>query len=271
MTRVLTAVVLLPLLWLLVERAPAWAFFAIVLLVMSIAAWECYSLLETRGVRPFKTLGIVVSLLLALSFVPGALDLGPGLTLTLATLAAITGAMWRRDDPRSMLDASWATLFPVLLVGLAFGYAIGLRAVPGRDGTDLTMLLLVCVMFADTAAYYVGRSLGARRLAPVLSPAKTWEGAVGGVAASVGGALLAHFWFYQRLPLRHALILGVLLGVASILGDLAESMVKRAAGVKDSARLLPGHGGLFDRTDSLLFAAPVLYYYSMRFLDVGGS
>jgi phosphatidate cytidylyltransferase len=105
----------------------------------------------------------------------------------------------------------------------------------------------------------------------VLSPKKTWEGALGGVAASVGGALLAHVWFYQRLPIPHAIVLGILLGVAGILGDLAESMVKRAAGVKDSARTLPGHGGFLDRTDSLLFSAPVLYYYSMRFLDMGGS
>jgi phosphatidate cytidylyltransferase len=104
-------------------------------------------------------------------------------------------------------------------------------------------------------------------MAPVLSPHKSWEGALAGMVASVLGALMAQAWFYQRLPLGHALILGVTIGIAAILGDLAESMLKRAVGVKDASRLVPGHGGLMDRTDSLLLAGPWLYHYYVWFLQ----
>ena len=104
-------------------------------------------------------------------------------------------------------------------------------------------------------------------MAPRLSPNKSWEGAIGGLAAAIGGGLLAHFWFFQRLPLVHAVVLGLLLGSAGIVGDLVESMIKRAAGAKDSSRLLPGHGGIMDRLDSLMFASPVLYYYYLVVLE----
>ncbi len=113
----------------------------------------------------------------------------------------------------------------------------------------------------------MGTAVGKRAMAPVISPNKSWEGAGAGVAASVLGALIAHFWFYQRLPLFHALLLGGALGMTAVLGDLAESMVKRSAGIKDSSHLLPGHGGVLDRMDSLLFAGPFLYYYYHWFLQ----
>jgi phosphatidate cytidylyltransferase len=128
------------------------------------------------------------------------------------------------------------------------------------------MLLFICVIFGDTTAYYVGTAFGRRRMAPELSPRKSWEGAAGAVVGSTAGALIAHFWFYQKLPLAHALAIGILLGAAGVLGDLAESMIKRACGVKDSSGLLPGHGGVLDRIDGLLFAAPALYLYLNLFL-----
>ena len=99
-------------------------------------------------------------------------------------------------------------------------------------------------------------------MAPSISPKKTWEGAAGGVVACVGAAVLAHFWFYQRLPLHHALVLGAIIAVSGIVGDLAESMVKRAAGAKDSSALLPGHGGILDRLDSLTFTAPLFFHFT---------
>ena len=100
----------------------------------------------------------------------------------------------------------------------------------------------------------------------MLSPNKSWEGALAGLTFSLLGALTVQMWFFQRLPLGHALALGLALGVAAILGDLAESMLKRSVGVKDTSRLLPGHGGLLDRLDSLLFAGPLLFYYYRWFL-----
>jgi phosphatidate cytidylyltransferase len=174
--------------------------------------------------------------------------------------------MLRRQAPEEMLDAVMTTFFPLLFIGLPFAFVVGLRVIPGENGPDLLLLAMVCVTLSDAGAYYVGSAFGTHRMAPVVSPKKSWEGAAGGVLGSLAGALVAHVWFFQRLPLWHAMALGILLCAAGISGDLAESMLKRAVGVKDSSALLPGHGGVLDRIDSLLVAAPVLYYYWIVFL-----
>jgi phosphatidate cytidylyltransferase len=116
-------------------------------------------------------------------------------------------------------------------------------------------------MGSDSGAYYTGRALGRHKLAPRISPGKTWEGAAGGMLASLLTAVLAHYWFFPELPLRIALPLAAAMNILGVLGDLTESALKRGAGAKDAAQILPGHGGLLDRLDSLLFNAPVLYYF----------
>ncbi len=267
MKRVLTAAVLMAVLWVVIKKTTPAAFFALMAIGIALAAWECYRLLESRGDRPFRLLGVAASVVLAWSFL-GARPLVPAaIPLLAATALAVIAAMARRDTPDAMLRAASSTLFPVLFVGLTLGTVVGLRGRAGEDGTDTLLLLLLCVICSDTAAFYVGSTIGRHRMAPVLSPRKTWEGAVGGLLASVAGAVVAHFWFYQRLALPHALAIGVLLSAAGVLGDLAESMVKRAAGAKDSSALLPGHGGFLDRVDSLLLAGPALYYYYRIFLE----
>ena len=267
MKRALTASVLGILLWAVIKLAPPWAFFAIGAVFVLLAAWECYAMLDALETRPFKLLGLAAVLAVYWSFTRVPPVFSPVVPILGATALATIASMWRRTDPQAMFGASWSTLFPVIFVGLGLAYMAGLRAVPGELGEDLSLLALVCVTFSDTAAYYVGSRLGRHRMAPYLSPRKSWEGALGGMAASVGGALLAHVWFYQRLALPHAVAIGALLGAAGILGDLSESMWKRASGLKDSSRLLPGHGGVLDRVDGLLFAGPVLYYYFGIFLE----
>lgn len=266
MLRVATAVVLLPLLWWVVREGSRELFVALALPLIAVASWECFRMLEARGSRPFTALGIVATAALCWSF-SGRAGMEPSAPLTALVLVTLPAAMWLRGDPREMLESCLATWFPPLLVGLGLAYVVGLRGMPGEDGQDLLLLLFVCVMAADTCAFFVGSKLGRRRLAPRLSPKKSWEGVAGGLAGSIAGALVAHAWFYRRLPLEHALALGVILGVAAIVGDLAESMVKRAAGVKDSSNLVPGHGGLLDRTDSFLLSAPLLYHYYRLFLE----
>ena len=267
MLRIATSAILIPVLWGTIKLAPPLGFSVIALAMIGIAIWECYRMLEAGGSRPFKWLGLIAGLGVAWSFVGLAPQFEPQLPLAMVAIATFVLAMRMRSDADEMLASSVHTLFPVLLVGLGLGFLIGLRGMPGEDGEDLLMLLFVCVVFADTAAFYVGSRLGRRRMAPTISPRKSWEGAVGGMTASALAGLIAHFWFYQRLPLIHALALGLVLGLAAILGDLTESMIKRATGVKDSSTLLPGHGGLLDRADSLLFAGPVLYYYYRWFLQ----
>jgi phosphatidate cytidylyltransferase len=261
MVRILTAGVLLPVLWAAIKLAPAPAFSGVALVVIGAACWESLRMFDADGGRPFKTPGLLAGLAVVWSFADLGPRFGPELPLVGLVVVAVVLAMWRRAEPGEMLRFTVNTVFPVLLVALGLAYLVRLRAMPGEDGEDLLMLLFVCVIFADTAAYYVGSRVGRRRLAPVLSPNKTWEGALAGLLASIVGALIAEMWFYQRLPLGHALALGLLLGLAACLGDLAESLLKRAAGVKDASQLLPGHGGVLDRTDSLLFAGPLLFYY----------
>lgn len=266
MTRLLTAAFLIPAAWYLCKRAPFPLFLASVVLLAAVAAWECAAILKHRGSRPFTWLSVACALGVVWAFAlkpPLAVAVG---MVTLAAVAAPALAMWRRATPELMLDATTTTFFPVMFVGVPWAYVVGLRAIPGENGSDLLMLALLCVTLSDTGAFYVGSTFGKHPMAPTISPKKTWEGALGGVAGSLVAAMLAHFWFFQRLPLGHAIVLAVVLCAAGVLGDLAESALKRSAGVKDSSALLPGHGGILDRLDSLMVAAPVLYYYWLAFL-----
>ena len=137
------------------------------------------------------------------------------------------------------------------------------------NGRYFVMLLVVVTKFTDMGAYIIGSTLGRHKMIPRISPKKTWEGTIGGVAFAVGGAVMCLYWPHKLsvpivasgLNLTHALTIGFLLGAAAVIGDLAESLIKREAGVKDSSSILPGHGGALDMLDSFLFTAPLLYVY----------
>jgi phosphatidate cytidylyltransferase len=270
MTRLLTAAFLIPLAWYLCKRGPFPLFLAAALLLAVIGAWECATILRRRGSHPFPWFAVLASFCVVFSFARSEPFPTAGAVLTAVALLVPALSMLRRDTPELMLDAAMTTYFPVLFVGLPMGFVVALEHIPGTNGPDLLLLAMLCVTLSDTGAFYLGSALGKHKLAPTISPKKTWEGAAGGVLGSVLAALIAHFWFFQKLPLGHALALAVVLCAAGIVGDLAESMLKRAAGVKDSSALLPGHGGVLDRVDSLLVAAPVLYYYWV-FLLAGTS
>ena len=117
-------------------------------------------------------------------------------------------------------------------------------------------------MGADTGAYFTGRAIGKHKLAPAISPGKTVEGLIGGIAAAAALGALATFWFFPELPYQWSISLACVLAAVGVLGDLAESAMKRGSKTKDAASILPGHGGLLDRLDSLLFGAPILYYFA---------
>lgn len=149
--------------------------------------------------------------------------------------------------------------FGVLYVALLFSHFISLRRIP--DGNQWLLFALAIVWAGDTGAYYVGRKFGRKKLSPVISPNKTVEGALAGLAASMCAGLIFVFFSGLEIPVLLTLFLALLAGVAGIFGDLTESYIKRWAGVKDSGTLIPGHGGLLDRTDSVLFSVPVVYYF----------
>jgi phosphatidate cytidylyltransferase len=266
MLRIASAAILGSIVWAAIKLAPLWAFFLLAFLFIIGACLEMYRMLDAFGARPFRWIGLAASGAVVWSMLGIEPTFHTCMPLIGVTILTVVMAIWRRGDPAEMLGASLHTLFPVLFVGMALGYLPRIRTLPGEDGSDLLLLTLVCVIFTDVGAFYVGSTFGRHRLAPRLSPKKSWEGAVGGVLMGVGAAVVAHFWFFHRLPIGHAIAIGIILGVAAILGDLAESLVKRAAGVKDSSNLIPGHGGLLDRCDSLLFSGPILYYYYLYLL-----
>ncbi len=261
MARILTALVLLPLLWWTVTRTTPEVFLGIILGAVTLGLWECFRMLShcADGARPFVYLGMPAAWAVVLSFTD-LLAIEHVTPLLAVTVASAIAAMWTRPDPRRMLQSTMFTVFGVMFVGLTLGHLVALRELVPH-GQELLVQLFVCVILADTTAFYAGRALGKRRLAPRLSPKKSWEGAVAGVLASVAGAAGVRALMLPEQSVPHALAVGVAVGTAAVLGDLAESMVKRACGVKDSSGLLPGHGGTLDRMDSLLFAAPLMFYY----------
>ncbi|MGH9797601.1 MAG: phosphatidate cytidylyltransferase [Candidatus Polarisedimenticolia bacterium] len=263
MKRILPAVVFLPAFYLVVRKAPAAAWFALMAAAATLALRELYRLSEGSGARPHKLLGALIALLAMASGVVSRLPLEYAVVVGLVAAPILSlrrGGEWRRVFP----DLG-ATLFVGLFVGLLFGYMGRLRVVEpagnGEAGRDLVFLLFLVVWGGDMAAYYVGSYIGRRPLAPRVSPRKTVEGAAAGIAGALAAAFLARAWFMNRLEVVDCVVLGVALGIVGMMGDLVESMLKRGAGMKDSAALLPGHGGILDRVDSLLYAAPVLYYY----------
>ena len=187
------------------------------------------------------------------------------IALTIGTLIAAT----MRGAPfDKMIASSGATILGVLYVVLLGGHLVALRTGFRQAlSAHLLSFFFLVLMGSDTGAYYVGRLLGKHKLAPTISPGKTWEGVAGGLIASLLMATLAHFWFFKELPLKLALPLAAVMTVVGILGDLTESALKRGAGAKDAANILPGHGGVLDRLDSLLFNAPVIYYFGRIYFN----
>lgn len=176
----------------------------------------------------------------------------PSLSLALVYLFSIR-------DMRTVSRDLAISLLGLLYIPLLLSHAVLLRALP--DGRNWVFLVLFVVMASDTLAYFVGRKLGRHSLYAAVSPKKTVEGSLGGLLGGVLGATICKFWFFSALGGMDVLLVGLGAGAFSQLGDLVESLMKRSFDVKDSGALIPGHGGLLDRLDSLLFAFPVTYYY----------
>jgi phosphatidate cytidylyltransferase len=272
--RAITAAILVPVL-LVVLALGGVVLAAAVALITVFAAREAFDLLRSAGHPTLWLLGTALALTLILDAAfPGVLE-GSGLLLTAVGIVLVAVAAFANPDPRDGLSTWIATVFGALYVGLlAFVVRLGHAAPAVPADAPLAslgaergwiLLLILAVWAYDTGAYLVGRQFGREKFLTHISPSKTYAGLVGGVVAStvVVGVLL---WALGQSPV-HALILGPLTALAAQAGDLAESMLKRAAGEKDSGTLIPGHGGMLDRVDSFLFAAPVVTLYVVALLD----
>jgi len=269
--RILTAVVLLPILIasiLIDVLAPLFALLAAAALTAGL--FEFWSLARKQQIRADRTAGLLgaAALIVIFYFHPAGPGQLPDLIMILIVLLLLTGgtltaAMVRGAPFNRMIPAAGVTVLSVMYVILLGGHLIavrvGFRPLLSRN---LLGFFFLVIMGSDAAAYYGGRLFGRHKLAPTVSPGKTWEGAVAGMLASLLLAVAAHYWFFLDLPLKFALPLAAVMNVVGVLGDLTESALKRSTGAKDTAQILPGHGGVLDRIDSLLFNAPVIYYFA---------
>lgn len=251
-SRIAVAAVLLPLV-LGVVWAGGWWLFAVALIGGLIALHELFGM--ARGLRPVVLAGYVG---LVLTLIGAQLD-GPTWMLAglVATLPAALLVFFVSSARQQAVAGFAVTLLGVVWVGGGLAFLLMLRDVPD-DGRLLLYTVLLTVFADDTAAFFVGRLIGRHRLAPVISPGKSWEGFVAGTLA---GIAVTFFALYEQdvVTTGESLVLGLAIALAATLGDLFESAVKRDLGAKDSGRLLAGHGGVLDRVDSLLWAGPAAY------------
>ena len=261
MTRVVSGAVLLLFAIAVVWFSPAAIFLAFAELVLLLGFIEYVALARASGL-PLPVIPAGVAAMLTCAAFSRGLQLPIDVVLmsALVALGAVTLTVW--NGGRDALALASASLFPTFYLGLPLGAMVAIRETRGRDAL---FLLMLTIMASDTAQYYSGRAFGRRRLAPAISPKKTVEGAAGGfVCGAIVCAAVGALWL-PVVPLALRAAIGVMIVALGIVGDLFESMLKRSAGAKDSSTLIPGHGGILDRIDALLFAAPV-YYVVLKFV-----
>ena len=252
--RVISAFIMGPLILGFVYLGGLW-YWALVTAVAIGAGYEYLRLVSQAGERVDYLLTVLLILLIMVgALYPSWALIRGGMTLLLAF-----SLLWQMArDGGHLPVVSWAlSLGGAFYVGFLLSHFVSLRALP--RGLEWTLLAFFPAWANDTGAYFVGRWIGNHPFAPRISPKKTWEGSIGGwISGMAVGTLMGAI---LRLPLLHGFLLGLLISLAATGGDLVESMFKRWAGVKDSGRLIPGHGGVLDRIDSLLFSVAAVYYY----------
>jgi phosphatidate cytidylyltransferase len=251
LARVLTALVLIPLVLGLVVWAPRWLFSAVVALVAVATLREYLALAAQSGLGPLTWFSYAATAVLVF-WAP--LAESPALLVLLALALAARPA---RSLEKALPGAA-ASLLGVLYIGLPLAMLSDLRRL--FDGPRWVIYVLALTWVSDTAAYFGGRAFGRHKLAPRISPGKSWEGAVASLAASLAFGMAYLAWMRPEMGLAWSGSISAAVNVAGQVGDVAESAIKRGAGVKDSGSILPGHGGLLDRIDALLFAVPALWY-----------
>lgn len=245
-------------------------------LISVIGLYEFYSGVRKTGAEPQEWVGLASAFLFLLAarneFDSRGFSI-PGV-LTFFVIATLTIELMQKN--RSPIRNLGGTFLGVIYVGWLFSYLVAINSITGnfhlapfhtsvRCGAWLVLFVIFAVWASDTGGYLVGRKWGKHKLAPKLSPGKSWEGFYAGLASSLAMSLLMGLAIHARW--QHLVILGLGIAVAGVVGDLAESALKRDIGIKDFGKILPGHGGILDRFDGLLFAAPLFYYYITMFHD----
>ena len=278
--RLLTAVVGIPILIFALVQG-GYVLLTLVAFVAVIGLWEFFHVMELRGHKPLKTAGYVSGLVIVFSayFLQNYF-----LVLFVVLLFILFVGLFEKDN-KAALSGTGGTIFGVFYIAGLLTFAIQLRNlgtflmtqyrslgpflatqhIDDRTGIYAIFFPIAVVFISDTGAYFIGKAYGKRRVAPAISPKKSWEGVGGGIAASLIAAFVIWMIAPDRFPLKQAVILSVLLSIAGLAGDLVESRIKRDAEVKDSGTIFPGHGGVMDRIDALLFGLPIAYIYFLMY------
>ncbi|MBI2215462.1 MAG: CDP-archaeol synthase [Acidobacteria bacterium] len=257
-TREITSAICAPILIWFIGWVPL-AMVATIAIAGILALWEFLALGIAKGYPVVRWTSMFFGvLLLASFFMPGKAVL---LTVFLTILIVPAVYSLRQIELAEALPACAVSVFGVIYIGFTVGASMRLRLDFEPYGGDLIFFLLLVVWLNDAGAYYVGKNFGKTKMSPRVSPKKTVEGLIGGLVVAMITAAVVHFTFFPEFPLVHAMLCALLLAFAGVIGDLAESVWKRSAGVKDSGATIPGHGGFLDRLDSVLFTAPILYIY----------
>jgi phosphatidate cytidylyltransferase len=258
--REVTALVLSPIAVYIVGWSHPYVFDATVALIGALALHEFLILGRRKGYELPIALCIAIMLFIVAAFVLEPISVEMGVFVALLVIPA--SYVFSRQALDDALPSSAIAVLATLYVGMLGGSLIRLRSdFPASIGPKLVFFLLLVVWLGDAGAYYVGKQFGRHLLSPRISPKKTIEGGVGGIVVAIITAIVIRSTFFPEFPLVHAVIAAVILSIAGVIGDLAESMWKRSAAVKDSGTLIPGHGGFLDRFDSIFFTTPILYVY----------
>ena len=259
--RLYSALVFIPLLYVGIRYSPPWLFSLIIGAIALFALWEFFSLFfsQTRAMH-MKAVSCFVAALLLLGMHYGLPDV---LLLSLFGILGIglVSFLVSPSTTKKYLPDGAAYIFGILYVGLLMGHYVLLRKLD--HGVALVFFTIIVTWLSDTGGFFIGKTLGTHPLSPTLSPKKTIEGLFGGILFSVIGALISQFSYVPFFSTGQCVMLGVGLALLGAIGDLAESAIKRSVNIKDSGTIIPGHGGVLDRVDSLLFTGPAMYYYVM--------
>lgn len=256
--RLLTAAVWVPLLLYSLFLGPSWLFPSMTALVCTAGAYELFAMTAPAHLV-LRGWGIVATLLSFVTFSGTLSDSWLVPVLVVVTCGGFLASLVQATPIETAgLRSGWSIAGPLYLGGL-FGTIARLFHL--EHGGEWVVLVMIYAFGSDTMGFFIGRAFGKHKLYETVSPKKTIEGSLGGLLGGLFGGLLAHFWFLPSLTLLHAIILSIAAAAAGQAGDLCESLLKRSVGVKDSGRLLPGHGGILDRVDALLFSAGVVYLY----------